>query len=192
MIFNVIQDMQSFFVVLLLTILAFANAFYTISLANAEDKQFAGEGYIDSVLYTYLIVLGEFNTDEFGDVAPSLVWILFLLCTIFNMIVMLNLLIAIISESFSIINSNAESAALQEMSRMIAENHYLIPEAEKKAFDKAHKGLLLVAWDLEDERAKQQEGVEEQLALLSKHIDLRLDRLEERLVRRLETAGQLS
>ena len=49
------------------------------------------------------MILGEFD-DEFGDVAVPYVWILFLACTVLNMIIMLNLLIAIISEAFSRIN----------------------------------------------------------------------------------------
>lgn len=45
------------------------------------------------------------------------------------MIVMLNLLIAIISETFGKVNGNAENAAYQEMASIISENQYLVPEA---------------------------------------------------------------
>ena len=62
------------------------------------------------MIYTYRQVLGDFQLDNIGDVAVPLVWTLFLLCTVFNMIVMLNLLIAIISESFARVNANAVSA----------------------------------------------------------------------------------
>lgn len=41
---------------------------------------------------------------------------------------MMNLLIAIISETFADVNSNAECAAYQEMAKIIAENSYLVPE----------------------------------------------------------------
>jgi len=51
------------------------------------------------------MVLGDFDVNNFGTVAVPYVWILFMLCTVFNMIIMLNLLIAIISESFAKINS---------------------------------------------------------------------------------------
>lgn len=54
------------------------------------------------------MVLGDFATDEFGEVATPLAWILFLVFTIFNMIVMLNLLIAIISDSYAKVNELAE------------------------------------------------------------------------------------
>lgn len=59
------------------------------------------DNLLGSILYIYRMVLGDFSVDEFGTVATPLVYILFLLCTIFNMIVMLNLLIAIISDSYA-------------------------------------------------------------------------------------------
>ena len=40
----------------------------------------------------------------FGILMPYYTWTIFYLCTVLNMIIMLNLLIAIISESFSRIN----------------------------------------------------------------------------------------
>jgi hypothetical protein len=69
--------------------------------------------------------------DEFGDVGTPLVYALFIMCTLFNTIVMLNLLIAIISETFSTVKENASNAAYQEMASMIAENSYLIPDHVK-------------------------------------------------------------
>jgi hypothetical protein len=54
------------------------------------------------------MVLGDFSTDAFGTEATGLVNALFLLCTIFNMIVMLNLLIAIISASFEKVTDMAD------------------------------------------------------------------------------------
>ena len=50
--------------------------------------------------------LGNFNTQQFGTVAVQLLLIYFFACTILIMIVMLNLLIAIISGSYSRIVDN--------------------------------------------------------------------------------------
>ena len=61
-------------------------------------------------MFTYRLILGDFDTKEFGEVSVLLVWILFTMCTLLIMIVMLNLLIAIISETFAKVTSNAESA----------------------------------------------------------------------------------
>ena len=47
------------------------------------------------------------------------------------MIVMLNLLIAIISDTFSRVQSNSIYARFQEQADLIAENHKLLPQKVK-------------------------------------------------------------
>jgi len=118
--------MGPFLTVLLITILAFSDALLQISRGNEGKDQFV-VSYVDSVLFTYRMILGDWDVANFGSVSVAFVWSLFLLCTLFNMIVMLNLLIAIISETFAQVNSNAPQAALQQQASMIAENSYLIP-----------------------------------------------------------------
>ena len=109
-IIEVCVDMRHFLLVLLLTFVAFGDAMRSISTSNEDvpdesgnSSQFVGS-YVDSITYTYRMVLGDFDTSNFGNVALPYVWILFVLCTVFNMIIMLNLLVAIISESFARIN----------------------------------------------------------------------------------------
>mmetsp|Transcript_23947 Transcript_23947/g.18274 ORF Transcript_23947/g.18274 Transcript_23947/m.18274 type:complete len:162 (+) Transcript_23947:843-1328(+) len=93
------------------------------------------------------MILGDFDVEGFGSVASTVALIFFLLCTVLNMIVMLNLLISIISESFAQINSNAQNAAYQEMAALISENCYLIPTSVQKSY--AKEGLqLMVITDL--------------------------------------------
>ena len=109
-IIQVVIDMRHFLFVLLLTFVAFGDAFYNISNANAEPL-YEGGTFIGGVTYVYRLVLGDFDTTAFGTVAVPLMWTLWLLCTVFNMIIMLNLLIAIISESFANINSVAQQSS---------------------------------------------------------------------------------
>jgi len=110
MIQMVIIDIRWFFLVLFVALVAFASAFLCIALANDDpDGQFV-KSLPEAIIYTYRLILGEFATDKFGDVSVELVWMIFLFCTMLSMIVMLNLLIAIISETFAKVTSNAESA----------------------------------------------------------------------------------
>lgn len=106
----VINDMKTFLFVMFFTIVAFSDSLLTLSNGNPDDKKFV-TGFGDSIIYTYRIILGDFNVDEFGDCGTELVYALFIMCTVFNTIVMLNLLIAIISESFSAVKENAANAA---------------------------------------------------------------------------------
>lgn len=45
-------------------------------------------------------MLGDFDPDNFGESYVLMVWIFFLMATLFLIIIMLNLLIAIISDTF--------------------------------------------------------------------------------------------
>ena len=94
------------------------------------------------------MVLGDFSSDDFGSIARPYMWILFVLCTVINMIIMLNLLVAIISESFAKINEVSVQASYQEKADIIAENYYLIPEELRRSFCQPNK-YLLIATDVE-------------------------------------------
>ena len=101
----VIADMRDFLIVLFFTIVAFSDTLLTISNGNAQGFV---NGFFDSIIYTYLIILGEFSLEHFTEsIASWLLLALFIMCTVFNTIVMLNLLIAIISETFAKVKSNA-------------------------------------------------------------------------------------
>jgi hypothetical protein len=106
-----------------------------MSLANEDDDDKFTTNFLDATIYTYRLILGDyFDTDHFGRVSSALVWILFLLCPLFNMIIMLNLLISIVSDSFSKVNDNANSAEYQEMASLIYESMYLIPQYAKRSY----------------------------------------------------------
>ncbi len=105
---EVVIDMRHFLLVLLFMIIGFGNSFLVLALGNKTDETIFIDSYINSILYSYRMVLGDFDTEAFGETAVPLAWVLFLLFTIFNMIVMLNLLIAIISDSYARVAASAE------------------------------------------------------------------------------------
>ena len=95
--------MRFFLAVLFIGMTAFGDAFYVI--ARTDDDPFI-QSFMGGILYVYNLSLGSYD-NSYGTVAPALGYFLFWCCTLFNMIVMLNLLIAIISETFSQVNENA-------------------------------------------------------------------------------------
>lgn len=105
---EVIKDMKYFLAMLLLTFVAFGDSMRQISTSNTPDKDFINGTFLTSIAFIYRMVLGDFDTNEFGEVAVTYVWILFILCTVFNMIIMMNLLIAIISEAFANVTAVSE------------------------------------------------------------------------------------
>ncbi len=106
MIIEVISDMKYFLFILMVTVTAIGDAMLKIANQNKGEERFV-KGFFEAVMFTYRMILGDFDTEKFGSVSVLMVWFLFLLCTVLNMIVMLNLLIAIISESFNEINQFA-------------------------------------------------------------------------------------
>lgn len=104
---------------------------------------------------SYKMALGDFDTDSFGNVAVPLCLIFFYLSTVFNMIVMFNLLIAIISETFATVNSNATLAAFQEKSNMVAENSYLVSDNMKQNLCKKNSFLAIAQYKGEEVNSKQ-------------------------------------
>lgn len=87
--------MMTFFLVFFLFIVAFGNTFYSLSMSNDPDVRFV-TSYLDGWIYTYLITLRNFNTDDFGTVDVVLVWIVFTTATLFFTYIMLNLTVSMV------------------------------------------------------------------------------------------------
>jgi hypothetical protein len=131
---TVLYDMKIFLLILIIMYLGFGEAFLRLSEGSDPESQFI-PGYPHAILYSFRLSLGDMATDTFDNsVQPVTAWLLFIGCLLYTNIVMLNLLIAIISESFAHINDNAANASYQERACLIAENSYLIPNYRKKAF----------------------------------------------------------
>jgi len=132
MIIEVFKDMLPFLVILLIGIFGFADAFLSIEqitdqketelvLIDGEPVEVLiidGErvppdsiymnflyGYISTLQQSYEVAIGE-GSDRF-EKYNQFDWLIFMLCTLFNVIILLNLLIAIISETFTRVNDTA-------------------------------------------------------------------------------------
>lgn len=94
-------------------ILAFSNGFLMlyrdITKLNGDDKKdnaIKSQEY--SFLYTYKLVIGDNKMDDYED--AKFAYVLFYMCTLFNSIIMMNLLISIISDTYANIQAQAEQA----------------------------------------------------------------------------------
>ena len=103
MIGQVFSDMSFFFVVFIVLVFAFGDAFYSESNGQKEDKYI--NNFSDALKFSYINAIGDFDTENFHG---SLPWILFFMCTIFNLIVLMNLLIAIISDTYETVTATKE------------------------------------------------------------------------------------
>ena len=66
-----------------------------------------------------MVALGNFDMDAVGNYR-EIDWLVFLICCIFNIIVMLNLLIAIISETFERISADQVANGYKEKAKQIS------------------------------------------------------------------------
>ena len=96
---------------------------------------------------------------------------------------MLNLLIAIISESFGIINSRAKQASNQERAKIIAENAYLIPRSRKKEMSDEEKYLIIAQVEKDDD---QEDSVTNSIENLKDRLSSSQGRIESKLEAILE------
>lgn len=130
MIIEMFKDMATFLSMLILGILSFANAFYILDRAKndqGEAANISGKNFIDSVIYIYRTGLGDFATDDYNASKYSMIlWTLFLLCTVFIQILLLNLLIAIMGDTFERVQEMKEQAQLREICALIADNWFLL------------------------------------------------------------------
>ena len=55
--------------------------------------------------FSYITAIGDLDTDGFTGFVP---WILFFVSSVFNLIVLLNLLIAIISDTYDRVNNTKD------------------------------------------------------------------------------------
>jgi hypothetical protein len=66
------------------------------------DQYHYFSSFNEALISSYLTALGDWGTDDFDDSGNGqLTWTIFLLATALNCVVMLNLLIAIVSETFA-------------------------------------------------------------------------------------------
>lgn len=136
MIIEIVLDMKFFVSVLMIATIAFANSFYILGRnSSAADGNLAGSNVAEAFIFSYKMGLGDFNTDGFGTVDEEILWIIFLLNTLIILIVLLNLVIAIMGDTFDRVQETQENSMLKELTQMIRENEFLF--SRKRAFKRA-------------------------------------------------------
>ena len=129
---EVIIDIRVFVVILVLSNLAFSGTFYILSKNSKESKV---TSYGKSITMTYELMLGQFDTEKYGDVGETLIYIVFVFSSLFLIVIMLNLLIAIISDTFATVQGQAKRKMYQEFAELICENYHLVTKEIQDEYD---------------------------------------------------------
>ena len=132
MILQIMSDIKYFLVVLAIALTGFALAFWLISYPQ-YDLTF---GTIpQAFLNTYQYMLGQgINADFTGTASPELGVMLLVMFMLFMMIVMLNLLIALMGDSFATIKSRGVAHWRREQACIILEQYSMVTQKTREKF----------------------------------------------------------
>ena len=106
---------------LAMLIIAFASSFFILARNNSHDETF-----IEAVMGSYQLMLGDFDTSDFGQVGFTLIYGIFFIASMMLIVVMINLLIAIISDTFAVVQEQKDRKMYQEFTQLIIDNKHLL------------------------------------------------------------------
>lgn len=107
---EVLKDMKVFMVILVYSTLAFT---YILYIRNMEIS------FADYLIASYKLDLGDFVTDN--ETMRIFDWVIFFLVTVINPLIMLNLLISIMGDTYGKVKDSNDIANFQELTEMIIE-----------------------------------------------------------------------
>ena len=133
LILETINDIKYFFILFTFIMMCFGNTLLVMNQGRADEiysKQF-NVSFIDAMLNQYILAIGDYDTEAFqaegGDI---ILWLLFILATFLTQITFLNLLIAIMGDTFDRVSEVKEQSALAEKIKIIADYIVVVREAD--------------------------------------------------------------
>jgi len=151
MIIQVFWDMYTFLVVMALAMLSFANSFYIVSINTLEVEReglppeeatelqsfMLGNTFPMALMYSFNQGLGNFLISDYpGKQNEILLWLFFFMEAMLIQVVLLNLLIAIISDTFAQVQARKDVITLKEICNLIYENQFLLDRSKEYNFSK--------------------------------------------------------
>ena len=192
MITEIIKDIQVFMVMLIIALMSFANVIFILNLNREEngcgDSEECGPIYealvgvapIDALIHSYLTGLGEFGKDNYSMENAWTVWVMFILATLIVQLVFMNLLIAIMGDSFSRINEIMDQSTLKELCG-IMEDHFWLQKIEELFESKRY-----ILWLTPDTSTSGGTAVERQITQLKEQIKNNSEAQEQKIVRKID------
>ena len=103
-----LSGIKAFSVMMIILIMCIANIMYILNLedlstSEVEETLFSlhlPNNFANAVIFAYELALGEYDTDNFKGEHQNILWIIFGIATFMLQITFLNMLIAIMSNTF--------------------------------------------------------------------------------------------
>ena len=136
MIIVTFKDISNFLIVQMMFVFTFGFTIYFLNIErqsailtateqgiviDENDPQYAelfpthtGLGIFDTIFHQYMLLLGEFEADGYeAGKYGTFVWVLFILATFMSQVMIFNMLIAIMSDSYNKVEGTRESSGLK-------------------------------------------------------------------------------
>lgn len=126
---------------------------------------FTGQEFWRSFIFSYNQAMGNFDTDAFLDSDKYYLFFIWFLNTMVTLIIFLNLLIAIMGDTFDRVQETTENNMLKELANIMVENEMLINR--KRVFGDA-KYIIVIQEEKAEESSVSWEG---RLQVLKKFMD---------------------
>lgn len=187
MILRIMQDIQYFVLILGIVLTGFAMAFWIISYPNAllaaEPGTAEAFATIENAFYSaYLYMLGQNMVFDFNAMAsPQLGVVLVVMFMFFMMILMLNLLIALMGNSYSKVQEKGLAEWRLGQASMILEQSYMMSTRTKKIHENFTSIHVLKYTTLLPDEEKQVEVTDAQLSALKTLLETKLAALEKKI-----------
>lgn len=111
MLTEIFYDMVPFVIVLIFSTFAFTFLFLVLSPLSTEKT------FIEALIHSYLLLFGAFDYNSYSSVE----WCCFYVATVVNPLMMFNLLVAIMGETYNRVQESMVVADIQSMVSMIIE-----------------------------------------------------------------------
>ena len=176
MILRIMQDIQFFVFILAIVLTGFSMAFWLISYPDTS----LAFGTIEMSFYnTYLYMLGQNIEADFANdtASPRLGIFLLVMFMFFMMILMLNLLIALMGNSYSKVQEKGLAEWRLGQASMILEQSYMMTERTKRSHEHYNSIHVLKYTTLmpDDDEAvsadKRLQGLEQQISALERKLE---------------------
>ena len=184
-----IYDIRYFFMILCVSFAMFGTPMYMLQLNRTEDNAVIDETFgriwpLNMIYNQYMLALGEFSMDNFDDNPQVfLCYLFFILATFFTQITMLNMLIAIMGDTFGRVIESKDRFSLQTKLEIMADYTSIIKEDLEK--DDSDVYMFVVQPQMgDDDTMNAWEG---NISFIKKSIDRSIDNLGKLLDKKVQT-----
>lgn len=139
---STIFDLRYFINIIAIIMAAFITIFYVFSCNLTDEERakdpylqnYTGIRFVDAMITVYFITVGEFYYDNYSK-GPNwmLIWPMFIACNFLMAIVFMNMLIAMMAETFAQVNSTKLESEIEQNIALICDYQDLVDVSEKFA-----------------------------------------------------------